>query len=323
MNNQKQALTREHRLIEAIKAWTGERLIGDDCAVLPGQTLVTSDSLVQGTHFLLPGIALADLGWKAVAVNLSDIAAMAGRPRYLTCSLTIPEFLSERDVEEMFLSMVDCARTYRTRIIGGDLTAGDILVISITALGETHESGCLLRSTARQGDVIVVSGDFGASAAGLWLMQNDIPGYPYCRQRHFRPTPRLENSWQLVEATGSRAALMDASDGLADALVQIARASAVGMEIDASLVPVEKETLAVAQLSAKDPFELALYGGEDYELVATLSKSAWGKLQASSGTAFRAIGQVTKASPGKVFVTGRGTDHNNELDLSRSFQHWL
>src|SRR5215470_8689919 len=101
--------TVELRLIDMIKAWTDERLIGDDCAVLPGRTLVTADTLVEGTHFLLPDMSFSDLGWKAVAVNLSDVAAMSGRPRFAVVSLTLPDGIGDHDFEHLYVSMLDCA----------------------------------------------------------------------------------------------------------------------------------------------------------------------------------------------------------------------
>src|SRR5579885_3060320 len=143
MAEQPPKLTSEQKLIEAIKSWVGESFIGDDCAVLPGRALVTSDSLVEGTHFSLSWTSLADLGWKAVAVNLSDIAAMAGRPRHLVVNLTMPPGFALRQCRELFLSMAGCARAYRSDIVGGDLTCGPLLVLSVTVLGEAHERGCL------------------------------------------------------------------------------------------------------------------------------------------------------------------------------------
>jgi thiamine-monophosphate kinase len=312
--------TREHRLIAKIKQWTDERLIGDDCALLPGQTLVTADTLVEHTHFVIPGISYADLGWKSIAVNLSDIAAMCGRPRFAIVNLTLPPQVREADIEHLYLGMVDCARAYRCRIVGGDLTRGDIIVISITVLGEAHERGVALRNGAKPGDVVVCTGDFGASAAGLWTMQHgEAPHYKHVSQKHFRPLPRLCESWSLVRATGGRCALMDASDGLADALVQIAAASKVGMDIDASNLPVHAETRDVAKRAGVDVMDWILYGGEDYELVGTIAPEHWSQLQESPHNAFVKIGTVTNEAQN---VSLRRAGQTLPVLLEKTYQHW-
>ncbi|SRR5579885_261442 len=317
MAEQPPKLTSEQKLIEAIKSWVGESFIGDDCAVLPGRALVTSDSLVEGTHFSLSWTSLADLGWKAVAVNLSDIAAMAGRPRHLVVNLTMPPGFALRQCRELFLSMAGCARAYRSDIVGGDLTCGPLLVLSVTVLGEAHERGCLRRSGAQPGDAVIVSGDFGAGAAGLWALTQEIPGFERVVARHRRPLPRLCESWALVRQTGDRGALMDASDGLADALVQLSRASAVGMRVDLSRVPIHEQTRQAAERAGVDPLDWALYGGEDYELVATVAAADWETMRQSPENPFVAIGTVTHGR--EVAVEGAA---GRQLDLTRSYQHW-
>lgn len=317
MNQEERTNTAEHRLIEWIRDCAGNTGIGDDCAVLPGQLLVTSDTLVEGTHFLTSIVSPADLGWKSVAVNLSDIAAMGGRPRHIIVSLTMPEHFKVDEFRELFSSMVGCARTYRAEIAGGDLTRGPVLVLTLTVIGEIHESGCLTRAGAQPGDVVIVSGDFGAAAGGLWVLREGLSGYAHLKRAHLRPQPRLAEAWSLVSHAGSRGALMDASDGLADALVQISRQSKTGMEIDLSKVPLHPETVEAAKLAGIDPLDWALYGGEDYELVGTIPQSVWDILGGSESNSFAAIGRV-KSSAG-IVLSGAG---NRQLDLSKSFQHW-
>lgn len=315
-----QNTTREHRLIAKIKEWTGEQLIGDDCAVLPGGMLVTADTLVQNTHFIIPGITYADLGWKSVAVNLSDIAAMCGRPRFAIVNLTLPPSVGEADIENLFAGMIDCARNYRCRIVGGDLTRGEIIVITITLIGDVHENGVGLRSGALPGDIVICSGDFGASAAGLWLMKDKSSGFEYCATRHFRPIPRLCEAWSLIRLTKARAAVMDASDGLADALVQIAHESGVGLDVDEQEVPVHAETRAVANLAGINVMDWALYGGEDYELVATIAPVHWDALQKSEHNAFKRIGTVTDAHA--EVLLRRPECEPQPIMLEKTFQHW-
>lgn len=317
-------LTPEQALVADIKAWTNERLIGDDCAILPGQQLVSTDMLVEGTHFIRSISSLAEIGWKSVAVNLSDIAAMAGKPRYILVGLTLPSDLKRRDIDRLYFGMLDCAKEYRVRIVGGDLTSGPLLVISITVMGDVHKSGCLLRSGARVGDVVIVTGDFGASFAGLWLMRDyalnntDIRSkYMHCRQAHLRPQPKLSEAWMLVEASNGRGALIDASDGLADALVQLARQSKCGIEIDLLCLPINEETSALSKLAAVDLFEWALYGGEDYQLVACISQQVWDNLRSLPDCPFTAIGKVVKEKGVRCNV---GDKLGPVLDLARSFQ---
>lgn len=311
--------TFEQRLIQSIKEWVGGDYIGDDCAILPGLSLVTADTLVEGTHFLLEKTSLLDLGWKALAVNLSDIAAMAGRPRWAVVSLTIPSSLSTRKIKDLYCALVECAQTFHTEIVGGDLTAGPVLSLAITVIGESHELGCLRRSGAKPGDVVAVTGDFGASAAGLWVVQEGLSGFSYVKTKHWRPKPRLSDAWALIASTGERGALMDASDGLADALVQISQASGVGMEIELNLIPFHRQTEEVALRAQVSLDDWLLYGGEDYELVACLSKEAFQSLSSSSNCSFKAIGRVTDSKC--VAVTKAGHPHL-PLDLRKAFQHW-
>ncbi|MDZ4834512.1 MAG: thiamine-phosphate kinase [Candidatus Melainabacteria bacterium] len=326
--------TPEHQLVQRIKSWTGSRYIGDDCAVLPSGLLVSTDTLVEGTHFRLATTSLADLGWKAIAVNLSDIAAMGGRPRHLLVSVGFPATMSEREMESLYGGFVDCANRYRTRIVGGDLVKARDLTISVTVMGETHEHGVFTRSGAEVGDVVIVTGDFGASAAGFYLLEhgetetlsaaeqagvwraNRSGGT--CVTRHRRPLPRLCESWALNRAALGAGALMDASDGLADALVQIARSSNVALRVDLKNVPVHDETLETAQKAGRDPLDWVLYGGEDYELVACISEQSWQRLQGFEHNPFKAIGIVEDGDGVSLTLGGKcGPD----LDLEKCFQH--
>jgi thiamine-monophosphate kinase len=310
----------EHKLIDRIKDWTGERLIGDDCAVLPGGSLVTADTLVEGNHFVIPGISFEDLGWKAVAVNLSDIAAMSGRPRFIIINLTLPHGITDLDFERMFRSMIDCAQIYRCRIVGGDLTRGAQLVLTLTVIGDKHENGVMTRRGASIGDILITTGDFGASAAGLWLMQNETEGFFHCRQKHFRPLPRLCESWFLIRTTAGTGAMMDASDGLADAVIQLAQASDVGIRVRQDLIPIDEQTKAVAARAGANCIDWALYGGEDYELVACVNAQHWQAMKELPANPFREIGMVTEAAPGVVLVAPGGEE--SKISLSRTYQHW-
>ena len=329
MNSETSMQTAEQRLVARIKDWTASRYIGDDCAILPGGQLVSVDSLAEGTHFSLETTSLADLGWKAAAVNLSDIAAMAGRPRHLLISLGFPATIVEAQIEQFYAGFVDCANSFRVKIAGGDLIKAPIMSISVTVIGDAHEHGVMKRSGAKPGDVVVVTGDFGASAAGLHLLmeQQKTSGATqfherlaaanarsYCINRHRRPFPRLCESWALNRSARGEGALMDASDGLADALSQIAWASQVSIKVDLEKVPVHQETAETAKKAGIDPLDWVLYGGEDYELVACVSEESWQKIRDANGAnnPFTAIGVVEDG-----FASG-GTVADNSMDLEKS-----
>jgi thiamine-monophosphate kinase len=318
MSVEKRFFTREQELVGAIKSWTDSPFIGDDCAVVDDGDLLTTDTLVEGTHFLLPLIALQDLGWKSIAVNLSDIAAMAGRPRNLLVSITVPPHLDQEAFTQLYEGMIECSKTYKTQIVGGDLTKGAALTLGITVHGKVHENGCLLRSGAKPGDLVVVTGDFGASKAGLWVLLNqldNVSDYPHSIAAHIHPLPRLCESWSMVRRTGNRGALMDASDGLADALSQICRASHVGMDIDLEKLPIDVETLSVAQQAGADPLDWALYGGEDYELVGCIPESQFNDW--TEDNPFKAIGVVTDSDEINL---KSGDKTALQLDLSKCFE---
>ncbi len=292
-------VTKEQALVKKIKAWSGSTFIGDDCAVLANGMLVSTDTLVEGTHFRLDCIDWRQLGWRSCAVNLSDIAAMGGRPRYLTVALTLPpadgaatEGQMQGNLEQFYAGFTACANLYQAEIVGGDLTVGRDVVIGVTAIGVSHEAGMLLRRGAQPGDVVVVTGDFGASAAGLQILlgpdQQAREKYPQLLQAHLEPRPRLCESWALVRQTASRGALMDASDGLADALYQIAEQSNVDIDVDLAAIPISAQTGEYAASLGLDPCQWALYGGEDYELVATMAADLWDTVELP----FKKIGVV-------------------------------
>lgn len=314
-------LTDEQKLIDSIKTWVGGNLIGDDCALIASQTLVSTDALVEGVHFRRDLMTLEQIGWKAVAVNISDIAAMAGRPRYLFVTVCAPAGFCQNDFRSLYQGITDCARQYRVTIAGGDITAGEKLMLSLTVIGDVHENGCLTRSGAKAGDVIVATGDFGASRAGLSrLLAGETSRNGHAMERHIRPQPRLSESWTLVSKTGSMGALMDASDGLADALLQIARASSVGLMVELGSIPVHEETKKIAAAAGVDPIDWALYGGEDYELVGCIDANVWGewRKEGSKNNPFVPIGIVTDGD--SIDLTRYGAAAP-PLDMARCFQH--
>ena len=320
------AQSKEQKLIAAIKNMLGSkgRFIGDDCAVLPNNILVTSDTLVEEVHFKLLWTSLFDLGWKAMSVNLSDIAAMAGRPQYALVVLSAPQELYEQDkIISLYKGISECANEYNTVIIGGDITRGNNLAITITVIGQADQAGVLLRSGAKNGDIIVVTGDFGASHAGLSILKNTSSNhgkkYQYCLSEFCKPKPKLAQAQQLIKRIGNRGALMDTSDGLADALLQISQASNVGMQIDLAYIPIAKPTIEYARQMGADPLDYALYGGEDYQLLACLSAEQWSLWQKEvADIPFQKIGKVVDKS-GVWLISAN--DKTYEIDSSQIFQH--
>ncbi len=336
-------LTGEQKIIDSIKSWVGGNLIGDDCALIASQMLVSTDALVEDTHFRRDLMSLEEIGWKSVAVNLSDIAAMAGRPRYLFVTVCAPPGFSQNDFRRLYQGITDCARQYRLTIAGGDIAAAEKLMLSLTVIGDVHENGCLTRSGAKAGDVVIATGDFGASRAGLFRLlsactdkgssgravhenaasvarEKNAQAASYAINRHVHPLPRLSESWELVRKTGSAGALMDASDGLADALLQIARASSVGLRIELSSISIHEETKKLAAEAGADPMDWALYGGEDYELVGCIDANVWGewRKEGSKNNPFYPIGIVTDGQ--SIELTRHGAAAP-PLDMQKSFQH--
>jgi thiamine-monophosphate kinase len=321
-------LNKEQKLIAKIKTMVDAGgFIGDDSAVLPGGLLVTADTLVEQTHFNLNWTALSELGWKAMAVNLSDIAAMAGIPKYALIVISAPEeFYGAEKIISLYEGLNDCAQRYKTAIVGGDISCGPNLTITVTIIGQAQEAGVLLRNGAKPGDAIIVTGDFGASRAGLRICQDSLTKdallrYKHCLKEFLTPNPKLAESWRLVERIGSRGALMDTSDGLADAFLQVSQASNVGMQIDLNAIPVSEQTKKYASEVKTDPLDFALYGGEDYQLLACLSAEEWLSWQTESPdikNSFKQIGNVTNTADVQLMF---GNEKAYQLDPARIFKH--
>ena len=302
--------------------------IGDDCAVLPQengrQTLVSTDMLVEGTHFLLSDISPFDLGWKSAAVNFSDIAASGGRPVGSFLSIALPPTLSEEWVDSFlagYRRMSDLAGAAAgaagaaatplqvgsaagVPLLGGDTTSSpDRLCINVTVIGEAACGLSRLRSAARPGDLVCVTGTLGDSAAGLRQILEGRPRSNYLIQRHYRPQPRIAEGLVLASCEGVHA-MMDISDGVASDLRHILKASGVGARIDVTALPLSPALLETCAASGWDPVRLALCGGEDYELLFTLAPHALASLSSllptGSATGFTVIGEIT-ATPGLVW----------------------
>lgn len=243
--------------------------IGDDAAVLQpgaGQQLVTcTDTLVAGVHFPAQASA-ADIGWKSLAVNLSDLAAMGARPRYAQLSLTLPE-LSSTWLDGFIEGWRPLAQAHGVTLIGGDTTRGP-LSITVQLLGETSPDKILRRSGGRPGDLLAVTGSLGAAALALRQLQSNQQPAPDALDRLHRPQPRVTAGQALA---GLASACIDLSDGLANDLDHLLRASGVGAEVSVAALPIDA---LLDGLSPQQRLNLALGGGDDYELCCSVPEHA-------------------------------------------------
>jgi len=249
--------------------------IGDDAAAFKSTektTLVTADVLVDDVHFVSGTIDGRDLGYKSMAVNVSDIAAMAGLPRYAVISLGIPGNMEYGFIDSIYEGMIEAGARFDLQIIGGDTSRSRNLFIDVTIIGDVEPDMITKRSTARPGDRIYATGSLGASGLGLTALKAVSMPYPDAVERlikrHLRPPARVEEGRILARAGAT--SMEDISDGLITDLMHIAEESRVGFMLQEELIPIDidvlKNSLAV---SGKKPLELALYGGEDYELICT------------------------------------------------------
>ncbi|NPV28325.1 MAG: thiamine-phosphate kinase [Firmicutes bacterium] len=281
--------------------------IGDDAAVLsldPARELVaTCDMLLEGAHFDLRWITPRQLGWKALAVNLSDIAAMGAEPRFSLVSLGLPPQTEVNFFEEFFQGFRTLGDRFRTLLCGGDIVSSPLgLVVNVTVLGQIEKPNVLTRSGAKPGDLLAVTGYPGSSAAGLALLMNnclgklpaDVEGE--LLRAHLEPYPRVqEGRFLALERVAS--ALNDVSDGLAREVREIAEASGVGAVIYAEKLPLSGAVKIAGAYLNRDPVFWALDGGEDYELVFTLAPENLVKLEElrKMGTPVAVIGEITDA----------------------------
>jgi thiamine-monophosphate kinase len=254
--------------------------VGDDACVIAGPAgrdwLLTADALIEGIHFRREWTDLAQLGRKALAVNLSDIAAMGGRPRFFLATVAIPRGMGAAGAIELSGGMRALAAEMGVLLVGGDTSSSEHdLAISITAVGEVASGRAILRSTARTGDVLYATGTMGGSALGLACLR--AGKYPAAAapfvERHRNPLPRLAMAEQLA-ACGMVSAMIDVSDGLLADAGHVAESSGAGFEIEAARVPRDPAFEAVAREVGADPTALCLAGGEDYELLFAVRAEA-------------------------------------------------
>ncbi len=308
----------------------GEVIIGagDDTAAVRWRkdtiSLVTTDMLVEGVDFDLKYAGAGGIGHKALAVNLSDIAAMGGTAHYALVALALPGHTELDWVDELYTGMLALANEHKVCILGGDISAAPQVVISITVIGEQKER-IISRSGATPGDIIMVTGDLGAAAAGLGLLQRYgrafDPHFAGLIQRQLRPDPRLAEG--VIAARNGATAMIDLSDGIASDLGHICRMSRVGAEIWWDKLPVSALTLEAARDLGCSPEDLVLKGGEDFELLFTLPPSKHDAMMAAFKRHKLApparIGQIIQPENGVCLYNMQG----EKVPLRGGFEHFV
>ncbi|HEY1331234.1 MAG TPA: thiamine-phosphate kinase [Actinomycetota bacterium] len=294
---------------------------GDDAALVdPSRhlTVLTVDMLVEGVDFERATATPRDVGYKAIAVNVSDVAAMGGSPRFALSAAGFPETTETGWIIELFAGMREAADEYAMAVVGGDLSRADRVVLSVTVTGEVPDGGAVMRTGARPGDRIVVTGALGAAAGGLRLLRAPaqsvahVIGTPWARElvaAQSRPAARLGEGRTLARH-GARA-MIDVSDGLTLDLARLCRAGGVGAAITLGVVPVADTVRLLGEVMPVEPLALALEGGEDFELLAALPpdavEGATKDLHERFGTPLTDIGEFREGS-GLVAVGSAGSE---------------
>jgi thiamine-monophosphate kinase len=275
--------------------------IGDDAAVLrPGagkECVITTDAFLENVHFLRSIHAPRAAGYKALARATSDIAAMGARARYFFLTMGIPDSCTGPWLDDFLDGMAGAARQFGLILAGGDTTKYPVVVASLTVLGEVDRGRAILRSGAKPGDLLCVSGRLGEAELGLRMIQRKLhrqKRWTRLMKKHFQPEPRLAlGEWLAAHRCAT--SMIDTSDGLSTDLAHICKASGVGAVVWAQKIPMVRIPPEIHRLGL-DPLELALHGGEDYELLFTVPKKFSGRLPRKvKGVSVTVIGEITRA----------------------------
>lgn len=307
--------------------------VGDDAAVLDyngKKVLVSTDMLLEGVHFDLAYVPLKHLGYKSIAVNLSDICAMNGVPKQVTVNIGISNRFSLEAVEDLYRGIYAACEHYKVDLIGGDTCSSrQGLILSITAIGEAEEGKITYRNGAKPGDLLCVSGDLGGAFMGLQLMerekrvyianpqmQPDLEGWDYIVGRQLKPEARVDIVKWLGEKGIVPTSMIDVSDGLASEVFHLCTQSGVGMNVYEEKLPIDHQTIEMAGELKLEVTTAALNGGEDYELLFTISQADYDKIKAHKP--ITVIGHCTDKNEGINLITR----NNNKFGLkAQGWQH--
>ena len=299
--------------------------IGDDCAVMKGDgnrlTLVTTQTLVEGVNFDMMYTPLKHLGYKAVAVAISNIAAMNGTPRQVLVSVAVSNRYSVEALDELYAGLRLCCERYSVDLVGGETgTSRAGMVLTVTAVGEVLAESITYRRGAKLHDLVCCSGDLGSAYAGLLVLerekvtyqadpnfQPDLAGYDYVLERFLKPEPRIDIVKLLAAQGVVPTAMTDISKGLADSVLHICRASGCGCEVYEEHLPIDYQTSRVCSEMSKNmlPVSCALNGGEDYELLFTINQKDYDKIKNLKEV--HIIGHITEEGMPAVMVTPQNT----------------
>lgn len=293
--------------------------VGDDAAILEfekdDQVLVSTDLLVENVHFHLSYVPLKHLGYKAAIVNFSDMAAMNAIPTQITVGLALSNRFSLEAAQELYAGLKLACDKYNVDLVGGDTTSSTSgLMISVTVIGKAKKEKICKRSTAKQGDLLVVTGDLGAAYAGLLLLererkvfektpgvQPEFSGKEYLLERQLKPEARMDIVRKLDELNVIPTAMIDISDGLASEILHLCEESKVGCHVYEDKLPIDVETSQVAEEFEIHPTTFALNGGEDYELLMTIKQEDYDKIK--DQVDFNIIGHMMDEGTGAQMIT--------------------
>ena len=292
--------------------------IGDDAAVLSygkKQIVVSTDLLVEGVHFDLSYVPLKHLGYKAVMVNLSDVYAMNAKATQITVSIAVSNRFPLEALEELYAGITTAAEIYKIDVVGGDTTSSTSgLIISVTAIGEVDKGNEVLRSGAKPNDLLVVTGDIGGAYMGLQVLerekevfkvnpnsQPDLSMYTYIVERQLKPEARKDIIELLQKLEVKPTSMIDISDGLSSEVIHLCKQSKVGVDIYENKIPLDPQVISTCEEFNIDSTTVALNGGEDYELLMTISQEDYPKIKGNPN--LTVIGYMTEEERGMHLVT--------------------